>query len=288
MVFELLFIPIGMLIGAFAGFFGIGGGIILIPILLISGFNSALTVATSLMFVFGTSLSGAMAHTRMNHVDWKTASIIGGTGILLSQVANRIQLAISGGYDWIFSLAYIILLSYFAWSLYRNQKKETQPRLKNPYASALLIGSFVGAISTLLGIGGGLIIPPLLISWLGFDTKKAIGTSLASVLFVALGGVVGYAFQMELNYMLGICLIIGAMIGTPFGARMTVLYQLSEITGRLAMLYFFAIASISIDLLSLVISPVLEYVSLSLLIFFLFFMLFDFYRHRRPAKTGNT
>lgn len=282
---ELLFIPVGILVGSLSGFFGIGGGILLIPILLLSGLNSALTVATSLMFVFGTSLSGAAAHTKMNNVNWRFAVIIGTVGILLTQVSNRIQLYISGSHDWILNILYIMLLSYFAWMLFTNKKKEgVQSLAKYPIAAAAIIGAVVGFLSALLGVGGGFMIPPLLIKWLGFDSKKAIGTSLASVLFISLGGVLVYNYKLELNYFLGLCLIIGAFIGSPLGARMTAHYEGSEITQRLGILYIFALSSMSFDLLALVTTPVLEYFSLVILWSFLAYMLFNFYKRFRLSK----
>jgi len=282
---ELLFIPVGVAVGTLSGFFGIGGGIIVVPVLLLAGFSSAFTAATSLMFVLGTSLSGAFTHARMNNVVWKYALVIGGAGILSTQVSNRIQLLITGRHDWLLSLWYVLLLCYFAWILYREKNREQQEKMsKYPYLAAAFIGCVAGFFSALIGIGGGFIIPPLLISWAGFEVKKAIGTTLASVVFIALGGSIGYALHIELNYLLGLCLIIGAFIGAPFGARMTKRYENAEIKQRLGKLYIAAITAMLLDLLAVFTVPFLQWLSLIVLVSFMFYMLFDFYRRLKPSS----
>ncbi|MGI6448736.1 MAG: sulfite exporter TauE/SafE family protein [Desulfitobacteriia bacterium] len=290
MYWIFFFIPIGMLVGTLSGFFGIGGGIVLMPILLLAGFEPAVAVATSLMFTLGTSLSGAVTHTRMNNVNWKIAAVIGTVGALATQGSNRIVIYISGRYDWLLNFLFILLLLYFAWSLYQRQKKtaKTGAVFKKQYAAALLIGLIVGFLAALFGIGGGFITVPLLIKWLGFDSRKAIGTSLAAIIVISIGGILGYSARLELNFLLGLCLIGGAFIGSPFGARMTARYQVEEISRKLGVLYFFVIASLLVDLLAAFTTPFLEYVSLSLLVMFLAYMLYDFYRHRQVTLSEDS
>ncbi|KUO65347.1 MAG: hypothetical protein APF84_16645 [Gracilibacter sp. BRH_c7a] len=288
MISELLFIPIGMIVGTLSGFYGIGGGIVLMPILLLSGFSPAVAVPTSLMFTFGTSLSGALTHTRMKNVNWKVSAMIGSVGGILTQASNRIVMHISGSYDWLLNVWLIMILSYFAWSLYnKRNKKEKPPLIKNQYLASAIIGAIIGFLSALLGIGGGFVTVPLLISWLGFNTRKAIGTSLAGIIIISISGVVGYSTQIELNYFLGLSLIIGAFIGSPFGAKMTSRYQTSEMTQRLSVLYLFVISSIAVDLLAILTWPILEWVSLLILLTFLVYMLIDFYRHHSFEKIKN-
>jgi len=281
---SLFFIPIGLVVGTLSGFFGIGGGIVLVPILLLAGFTPALAVATSLMFTLGTSLSGAAAHTRMHNVNWRIAALVGTAGAVSAQLSNRLVIHISGQYDWLLNVWFILLLCYFTWSLYnKNKKGEKPPLFKNHCLAAVLIGLVIGFLSSLLGIGGGFVTVPLLISWLGFDSRKAIGTSLATIIIVSIGGIAGYGTQMELNYLLGLFLIIGAFMGSPIGAKMTARYQVTEITQRLWKLYLVAMASMTVDLLAFFLPP-LEWLSLAILLIFLGYMLFDFYRHRNTAE----
>ncbi|RNC28574.1 MAG: hypothetical protein AWM53_01408 [Candidatus Dichloromethanomonas elyunquensis] len=281
MITELLFIPVGVIIGALAGFYGVGGAIVLVPTLLIVGFNPSGVVPTTLMFSFGMSISGTIVHTKMKNVNWKIALIIGLVGALSAQVSKGVVIYISGKYDWIFSLLFIVLLCYFAFSFYRSKYKESTPNeIRNPYFVSITIGLVIGFLSSLLGIGGGFITIPLLINWLGFDSKKAIGTSLAGIIIISLGGIIGYSTRIHLNYLLGLCLIAGAFIGSPFGARMTTKYKSSEMTQRLGTLYIFVILSTVMELIASFTLPYLKYLSLFILMLLLVHMLFDFYKHR--------
>lgn len=131
-------------------------------------------VATSLLFVVGTSLSGAKKHTSLGNVSWPTGVTIGLVGAVTAQLSSRLVLAISGTYDWLLNLFYLAILSYFAVTLLKKTSKPQKPK-KSSLLAALVIGMMAGLLSALLGIGGGFIIVPLLVSWLGFSTHRGSG-----------------------------------------------------------------------------------------------------------------
>ena len=241
-MWSLLFIPLGAIVGALSGFFGIGGGVIIVPVLLFSGYSAAEAVATSLLFVVG----------------------------------SRLVLSISGTYDWLLNLFYLAILSYFAVTLLKKTSKPHKPK-KSSLLATLIIGMMAGLLSALLGIGGGFIIVPLLVSWLGFSTHRGVGTSLAAVLFISLGGLVGYLPSLSLDYVTPLALVVGAFIGAPFGASLTNRYHDKEISRRLAWLYVAVIISIALDLGSTIYPP-LAYASLAVLLVFLVGIGFDFKR----------
>ncbi|WP_158570792.1 sulfite exporter TauE/SafE family protein [Exiguobacterium sp. AM39-5BH] len=275
-MWSLLFIPLGAIVGVLSGFFGIGGGVIIVPMLLFSGYSAAEAVATSLLFVVGTSLSGAKKHTSLGNVSWSTGVTVGLAGAVTAQVSSRLVLSISGTYDWLLNLFYLAILSYFAVTLLKKTSKPKKPK-KSSLLSAFIIGMMAGLLSALLGIGGGFIIVPLLISWLGFSTHRGIGTSLAAVLFISLGGIIGYLPSLSLDYVTPLALIIGAFIGAPFGATLMNRYHDKEISNRLAWLYIAVITSIALDLGAAIYAP-LAYVSLAVLFAFLVGIGLDFKR----------
>lgn len=275
-MWSLLFVPLGAIVGALSGFFGIGGGVIIVPVLLFSGYSAAEAVATSLLFVVGTSLSGAKKHTSLGNVSWTTGITVGLTGAVTAQLSSRLVLSISGTYDWLLNLFYLAILSYFAVTLLKKTSKPKKPK-KSTVLASVMIGAMAGLLSALLGIGGGFIIVPLLVSWLGFSTHRGVGTSLASVLFISLGGLVGYLPSLSLDYITPLALVIGAFIGAPIGASLTDRYKDREISRRLAWLYLAVIASILLDL-GAASFPLLAYASLTILFVFLVGISLDFRR----------
>ncbi len=272
-MWSLLFIPLGAVVGALSGFFGIGGGVIIVPVLLFSGYTAAEAVATSLLFVVGTSLAGAKRHTSLGNVSWTTGLLIGLTGAVTAQLSSRLVLAFSGTSDWLLNVFYLAILSYFAVTLLKKTSKR-RPK-ENTTVAAGVIGAIAGLLSALLGIGGGFIIVPLLVSWLGYSTHRAVGTSLAAVLFIAFGGLVSYLPSLTLDFLVPAALILGAFIGAPLGATVTSRYREKEISRRLALLYGVVIVSITLDLMTQLWMP-FTYISLGVLFVFIVGITADF------------
>jgi len=195
-------------------------------------------------------------------------------GALVAQASKFIVIYISGRYDWLLNICLIVLLSYFAWGMHKRKNlQEKVPRVINPYVALAVIGVATGFLSSLLGIGGGFIALSFLMLWQGFDSRKAIGTSLAIIIFVSAGGVIGYGMQFHLNYLLGLYLIIGAFMGTPVGAKLTAKFTSEEIKKIMGRLYVFVIASLAVDLVSEFYLPVLKWLSLSIILAFLVYLL---------------
>jgi uncharacterized membrane protein YfcA len=218
------FLPLGIFIGILSGFFGIGGGIILTPLLLILGFRPSVAIGTSLMLTLGSTISGAVSHSKHNNVKWKDSLTVGIAGIIGSQIAVPLVIWLEGSSraHTVISISYIFLLGYFAYGfLSKKQKKNSGFSLiRSCFFGLVFIGLFAGFVSSLMGVSGGFIITPLLVSLIGYELKQAVGTSVAAAFLIVVSGVVNYSLISELNYVLGILLIAGAFIGAPVGAKM--------------------------------------------------------------------
>ncbi|MBO9129647.1 sulfite exporter TauE/SafE family protein [Bacillus sp. 165] len=218
------FLPLGFFIGILSGFFGIGGGIILTPLLLILGFQPSVAIATSLMLTLGSTISSSISHSKNKNVKWKASFTIGIAGIVGSQVAVPLVLYLEGNSaaDIVISISYILLLGYFAYGfLFKKEKKNMRASInQNQFFTLVLIGLFAGFISSLMGVSGGFIITPLLVSAAGYDLKKAVGTSVAAAFLIVFSGIVNYSLNSDVNYILGILLIVGAFMGAPVGANL--------------------------------------------------------------------
>jgi uncharacterized protein len=252
---EFFYILLGLCIGIFSGFFGIGGGFILTPVLILFGIPPLSAIGTSLMYSIGTSVSGVAAHLRYKNIIWKTAAVIGFIGVLATQVAHPLVIWLEKmGYDdTIIPIFYILLLAYFALSLLYKQSKhnkstESEKQISFSLVKAVFIGFTGGFISTTLGVGGGFVMVPLLISMMNFPSRKAVGTSLVSVFLIVTAGFLTYAASIQLDYKLGILLILGALVGTQLGAKLTTIYSNEQIQKYLGALYITILTSVVLKL----------------------------------------
>jgi uncharacterized membrane protein YfcA len=252
---DFFYILLGLCIGIFSGFYGIGGGFILTPVLILFGIPPLSAIGTSLMYSIGTSVSGVAAHLKYQNIIWKTAGVLGFTGIIATQVAHPLVIWLDKkGYDdTIIPVFYILLLAYFALSLLAKQSKQNksqkiQPQIVFSWPKAIFIGFTGGFISTALGVGGGFVMVPLLISLLQFPSRKAVGTSLVSVFLIVTAGFITYATSIHIDYKLGILLILGALVGTQLGAKLTTIYTNEQIQKYLGALYITILSSVALKL----------------------------------------
>ncbi len=205
--FYVLLIIFGCLSGFAAGFFGVGGGAILVPILsmlfkkygFFGEYYLHAALATSLSIMIFTSISSVYAQQKRKNIDWKIVKqiiigIIPGTflGTFIAPFINGLYLTIF----------FTIFLFYISFSLLKITKSSHQKQI-SPQSNILIILKSVGIgiISALLGIGGGTLTVPLLIG-LGKKLKKAVAISSACGFFIAISGCLGFiisATQININ-----------------------------------------------------------------------------------------
>jgi uncharacterized protein len=187
--------------GFLAGFFGIGGGVVLVPILIAffqaTGVSSLvathLAMGTSLFIIIFASSSSAFQYARNQHVIWKAVLLLG-VGSLLGGFAGGFAAGdlSARSLQRIFSLVAV----FAAIRLLADPKKargNPEPVLAVHW---LLLGGFgVGIVSALAGVGGGIFAIPLMYSALHFPMKKALGTSSAAIVITAMASATSYAIQ---------------------------------------------------------------------------------------------
>ena len=150
------------------------------------------SLGTSLLVILPTTISGAWRHNRKNAVRWKTAVILGlsglGGGLAGSTLAAHLpEQALKTGFGG-FVLAMAIWMG-----LGLMPKLAREAREPRSYSWKLAAYGFpIGMVSGLTGLGGGALIVPVLVLILGFPMHIAVGTSVASIIFTGLGGIIGY------------------------------------------------------------------------------------------------
>lgn len=285
----IMFLLLGGVISVLSGFFGVGGGFILTPILLLIGFSPLEAITTSLFFTVGTSLSGITAHIRLKNILWKEGLIMGLSGIAATQLARPLVyfLESRGWDDIVIPSLYILLLAYFAFSMIRQGKKKDEGSEAPQVFSVpklMAVGFVGGFVSASLGVGGGFVIVPLIITMLGFNPRKAVGTSLFAVLLIVSAGFISYAINTDINYLIGLMLIAGGLIGSQFGARLTSFFENREMNGLLGILYIATLAGAVLKLFHL--NKTGLSIMAAFIVYFLFRSIVKMKQTKQEAKEG--
>ena len=197
----LLFVVMGCGVGFFAGLFGVGGGLIMVPILIFSYEQSGipasvlthLAIGTSLFVVVFASLSSAYQHRKQGNVDWRSVLVIGFSSVLTALAASRLATSLSGKHLQV-SFAIIVMIA----AIRMLTESETQASNKLEFISRpnrlglMGAGFAAGVASALAGIGGAVFTIPIMYYLLKMPLKLAIGTSSATIVITALFSVAGY------------------------------------------------------------------------------------------------
>ncbi len=234
---SIMYIIVYVLSGLFAGFcagiLGIGGGVIVVPVLYWTFFKQNfsnpmhMAVATSVSVMIFTALSSTISHAIKKSIEWHLFALlscgvlIGGTvGPFLGKLIPSHILKFSfGGLE----------IAIGAFLLIYKKSKEGSPEIKNLFVKILTfsgIGIAIGTIATMLGIGGGFLLVPCLIA-LHYKTRRAVGTSAAFTLSGSIIGSISYFFFSKsssdstgLIYLPAtISLAIGSLCGAPIGTH---------------------------------------------------------------------
>ncbi|WP_144700636.1 sulfite exporter TauE/SafE family protein [Fictibacillus phosphorivorans] len=240
----LMFVIGGAAIGIISGFFGVGGGIILTPVLLVLDYEPTQAIILSLMLTLGSTVTGTLSHMKMKNVNIRSACSLGLFGVIgtVSTVPFVHWLEKINGASTVISVVYIITLSWFASQFLNNSQSVRKERRKSWIP---LIGLFTGVLSSLMGVSGGFVMTPLLTKKVGIDLNRAIGTSIAAASIIVISGIGSYVYGgAEMDYRHGLLLIVGALIGTPFG--IINLKKFSEIMVKEMLAVFYVVVALSV------------------------------------------
>lgn len=191
----LLYFLGGALAGLLSGLFGVGGGLVIVPILALIfttlHFPEAhvmhMALGTSLATIILTSISSARAHHRKHNVDWTVVRTIA-PGIVIGTLLGSL-VAASIHSNWL-QIIFAVFVLAVATQLLLDLKPDPHRQLPGK-AGTSLMGGVIGIISSLVGIGGGTLSVPFLV-YCNSAIHRAIGTSSAIGLPIAISGTIGY------------------------------------------------------------------------------------------------
>ena len=238
----LIAVLIGLVAGILSGLFGVGGGIVMTPgIQVLLGTAPIVALATPLPVILPTAITGALTYRRAGEIDQRAALLMSVPGIAAAAVGAALTDVID---THVLLVITALLLAYQAVGILRG-RRATEPKPKRAATAWTYvgIGLVAGFVSGLLGIGGGLIMVPLLAGWLGMPLKRALGTSLLAIVVLVIPGTIVHTALGHIDWAIFTAVTLGAVPGALIGARIALGTQ--ERTLRLAVGSFLLIVAVA-------------------------------------------
>ncbi|MCG2823072.1 MAG: sulfite exporter TauE/SafE family protein, partial [Desulfobulbaceae bacterium] len=241
----LVVMGLGLAVGLLSGLFGVGGGFLMTPLLMMIGIPPTIAAATDANQIVAASASGTFSHWRLGNVDFKMGLylLIGGFvgGAAGVQVIKILRA--SGGADFLIKMTYVIMLGLvgsfmFVESLHAMRKSKKRSGSAAPAAAAkqkkggffaalpmqtyfeksgvthsalvpLVLGTFVGVLAAIMGVGGGFLMVPVMIYMLRMPMHVVVGTSLFQILFTCIEVTYLQAYSNQtVDFILAIILLV--------------------------------------------------------------------------------
>lgn len=212
---------LGLVGGVLSGLIGVGGGIFFVPALIFTmGWDIKEAVAVSLVIIIFSSLSGTLRNLRTDdQIDWRAAAILAATvapsaliGVAISRVSPSVLVEV----------VFAIILLLLAYPTARGELNFGES-VKIPTPLVIAAGVVIGALSGLVGVGGGVLMVPLMVLGLGIGTKAAIATSLAITFCTGVVGSIGYIATGFDEFASLPPLVIGSIVGAWVGVHLRVI-----------------------------------------------------------------
>ena len=248
----------GAIVGFLSGLVGVGGGFLTTPLLIFTGVPPIVAVASGAAQMAGTASGASFLHWRSGNIDFKMGLMLmlgsgigGGFGVYLSRLLLRaaqfgnavvflyvILLSVTGAIMLVESLqaSFRAVDTAAAGRAARPSKSRLRSRVKylpwqtvfkrsGVHMSAVVpiaLGTAVGMLTSLMGVGGGFIMVPVMIYVLKMPTKIVVGTSLFQLLFTTAGvSIMQAGVNQAVDPILAIILIVGSVLGTRLGAKLS-------------------------------------------------------------------
>ncbi|MBD1557972.1 sulfite exporter TauE/SafE family protein [Vibrio sp. S9_S30] len=236
-------LAIGLLLGIAMGLTGVGGGILIIPLLqFVFGMEPVLAVGTASLIASLVKVNASIFHIKAANVDWRSVKgvLLGAVPVGIASAFGVVYLSRQSEYNqWISNSVQVLIIAVMFFALYLLAKKyvlskkpvHTVAPTKVKHQTlhqAVLSGGFCGLIIGTTGIGGGVLLLPILNSHLGIGIKKSVGSSIVIALVLSASTSFIYAQGGQSDIPTALMLVLGSLIGVPIAT--TLLKQFSETT----------------------------------------------------------
>jgi len=212
---ELILSLIGVAIGTLSGFFGIGGGTVLVPILLLMGLEMEVAVGISIMQMAFSSIFGSYINYRKGSLLLGDGIFVGFGGFVGGYISAYLTKNISDttlGYIFIFFVLFAIYRLAISSEPITESESKTLPK---PLLFG--IGIAIGVIAISIGVGGSIILIPILSGLLHYPIKKAVSAGLFFVVFSSVAGLLGRLLHGEIDIYRGVIIGVASLVGVYIG-----------------------------------------------------------------------
>jgi hypothetical protein len=226
---ELLLRAAGVLAGMIGGLLGLGGGIVLMPVLRFHvGLSAPFAAGTCILGVFCTTLAGSIRHYQFRHIHFRSLLPVVVSGAIATALFSLLFVAVAQRGRWLdFGVGLVFLAVAVRMIQTGLQKRGNRASLdpdhnevRGPVWKKTAIGSAAGALPGLLGIGTGAILVPAFTMALNTPMKVAVGSSLACFLINSLVSSAFKGFQGFVAWSVAAPICVGAVIGSTIGAQL--------------------------------------------------------------------
>ncbi len=221
MIIEL--IAVGLFVGAISGFFGVGGGMILNPILLTIGFDIKSAIAISVVQMVLSSINGSYINYKKGVLAINDGIWVGVGGIVGAIIGSYLTDILSATTLKIL----LLLITIFALlRIYFSKPYDPNREVKKVSSFILfIIGLFIGIVAMMLGIGGSVLLMPILVGFLHYSTKNAATAGLFFVVFSSMTGFVYRLFndtfdKLDLGWDIVLAVALSAIFGVVIGLKL--------------------------------------------------------------------
>lgn len=208
---------IGLAAGTASGLLGIGGGVLLVPAIMLGMGHSLFEAkAESLFVILGTSTVGAWTHRTQDNVNLRLGAVLGGTGVAGAVAGYLVSTWTPGN---VFLSLFGVLLGAVALQLWVNGDLVGDGETPDPPARVVVpLGLSAGFVSAFFGVGGGILFVPVMVV-VGVPMHLAVGTSLVGVFANGASGLALYSLGGHLELASAGVILVGALLGAWLGAR---------------------------------------------------------------------
>ena len=220
MIDQLWLIPLGFVAGILGSMIGLGGGIIIVPILTFLGFPPTVAASNSLFAAFSNSVASTISYSRQKRIESSLGLKLGLLAIPGTVLGAIISTDIAPD---IFKILFGFILIASSVYIFLRKQIESKEKIISNQLIIFIIGSsfFAGIVSSFFGIGGGIVFVPLMVVGMGMSMKRAAPTSQLILLFASLSGIIVHSILGHPDFLQSGFLAIGSFFGGLVGAKLS-------------------------------------------------------------------